>query len=102
VHTSARTGVIAVGTSAGRSYFFCGGRFDRDRKRLSVVAVDAANQTVTLRGPTQTVELRVRDPEQLKPVKVGDQVDATHRTGRNHECQQFVRLASAGCSSALT
>jgi Cu/Ag efflux protein CusF len=43
-----------------------------------VVAVDAANQTVSLRGPKQTVELKVRDPEQFKLVKVGDQVDATY------------------------
>lgn len=43
-----------------------------------VVAVDAATQTVSLRGPKQTVDLKVRDPEQFKLVKVGDQVEATY------------------------
>ena len=31
-----------------------------------VVNVDAATQTVTVRGPQRTVELKVRDPEQFK------------------------------------
>jgi hypothetical protein len=43
-----------------------------------VVAVNAKTRTVTLRGPKRTVDLRVRDPEQLKLVKVGDQVEATY------------------------
>jgi Cu/Ag efflux protein CusF len=43
-----------------------------------VVAVDAATQTVSLKGPKQTVDLKVRDPEQFKLVKVGDQVEATY------------------------
>lgn len=43
-----------------------------------VVALNAATQTVTLRGPKQTVDLKVRDPEQFKLVKVGDQVEATY------------------------
>jgi len=42
-----------------------------------VVAVNTRAQTVTLRGPEHTVDLRVRDPNQLKLVKVGDQVQAT-------------------------
>lgn len=42
-----------------------------------VVAVNPRSQTVTLRGPEHTVDLRVRDPEQFKLVKVGDQVQAT-------------------------
>jgi hypothetical protein len=33
---------------------------------------------VSLRGPKQTVDLQVRDPEQFKLVKVGDQVEATY------------------------
>src|SRR5580704_718847 len=41
-----------------------------------VTAVDAATQTVTLRGPKQTVDLTLHDPEQFKLVKVGDQVEA--------------------------
>ena len=43
-----------------------------------VVAVNAKRQTVTLRGPKQTVDLKVRDPKQLKLIKVGDQVEATY------------------------
>jgi Cu/Ag efflux protein CusF len=43
-----------------------------------VVAVDTAKQTVTLRGPKRTVELPVRDPEVLKRVAKGDQVEATY------------------------
>jgi Cu/Ag efflux protein CusF len=42
-----------------------------------VVNVDPATQTVTLRGPQRTVELRLRDPEQFKRVAKGDQVEAT-------------------------
>jgi hypothetical protein len=43
-----------------------------------VIAVSPKKQTVTLRGPKQTVELKVRDPKQLKLAKVGDQVEATY------------------------
>lgn len=43
-----------------------------------VIAVNAKRQTITLRGPKQTVDLRIRDPKQLKLVKVGDQVEATY------------------------
>ena len=43
-----------------------------------VIGVDAAKQTVKLKGPKRTVDLKVRDPEQLKLIKVGDQVEATY------------------------
>ncbi len=43
-----------------------------------VIAVDSKKQTVTLRGPSRVVDLKVRDPNQLKLVKVGDQVEATY------------------------
>jgi hypothetical protein len=43
-----------------------------------VIGVDPATQTLTLRGPKQTVELKVRDPEQFKLVAKGDQVEATY------------------------
>ena len=43
-----------------------------------VVAVDPKRNVVTLRGPKRTVELKLRDPEQVKLVKVGDQVQATY------------------------
>ena len=42
-----------------------------------VISVDAAKQTVRLKGPKRTVDLKVRDPEQFKLIKVGDQVEAT-------------------------
>ena len=42
-----------------------------------VLAVDTKKQTVRLRGPHRTVDLKVRDPNQLALVKVGDQVEAT-------------------------
>jgi hypothetical protein len=44
-----------------------------------VTAVDRKKQIVTLRGPKQTVELKLRDPKQIKLVKVGDQVEATYQ-----------------------
>lgn len=44
-----------------------------------VVAVDTKDQVVTLRGPQgHLVELKVRDPNQLKRVKKGDQVEAVY------------------------
>lgn len=43
----------------------------------NVVAVDRKQKTVTLRGVKRTVVLSVRNPEQLKLIKVGDQVQAT-------------------------
>lgn len=42
-----------------------------------VIAVDATKQTVRLRGPQRTIDLKVQDPNQFKLVKVGDQVEAT-------------------------
>ena len=43
----------------------------------NVVALDPAKQVVTLKGPNQTVDLRVADPAQFKNIAVGDQVEAT-------------------------
>jgi len=43
-----------------------------------VVAVNPATQSLTLRGPQRTVELKVRDPEQFKLVAKGDQIEATY------------------------
>ena len=42
----------------------------------NVIGLDAATQTVTLRGPTRTVELKVPDAGQFKLIKVGDQIKA--------------------------
>jgi Cu/Ag efflux protein CusF len=43
-----------------------------------VINVDAQTQTVTLRGPERTVDLKVKDPEQFKRIAKGDQVEATY------------------------
>jgi len=43
-----------------------------------VVAVDPAMQSVTLRGPERTVDVKVADPEQFKLIAKGDQVQATY------------------------
>jgi Cu/Ag efflux protein CusF len=43
-----------------------------------VIGVDAAKQTVTLKGPQRTVDLRIPDPEQFKRIAKGDQVEATY------------------------
>jgi hypothetical protein len=42
-----------------------------------VIAVDAAKQSVRLQGPKRVVDLKVRDPEQFKAIKVGDQIEGT-------------------------
>ena len=44
-----------------------------------VVGIDAARQTITLRGPDRTVDLWLPDPEQVALVRVGDQVHAVYR-----------------------
>ena len=43
-----------------------------------VTAIDAATGKVTLRGPKRTAELTIKDKEQLKDIKVGDQVEARY------------------------
>jgi hypothetical protein len=43
-----------------------------------VIAVNAKTQTLTLKGPNQTVDLKVPDPKQFKLVKVGDQINAVY------------------------
>jgi Cu/Ag efflux protein CusF len=43
-----------------------------------VVAVDSKKKTITLRGPEHEVDLKVRDPAQLKLIKAGDQVHAVY------------------------
>lgn len=43
-----------------------------------VVNVDTATKTVTVKGPKRTVDLHVEDPEQLKLIAKGDQVQATY------------------------
>jgi len=44
-----------------------------------VVAIDAKNQFITLRGPKgNLVDLAIQDPAQLKNIKKGDQVEAIY------------------------
>ena len=43
-----------------------------------VVAVNRKSHVITLRGPQHTVDLKVRDPEQLKMINKGDQVHAVY------------------------
>lgn len=44
----------------------------------SVEALDAKKGTITLRGPENTVSIKVKDPAVLKDVKVGDMVQAAY------------------------
>jgi Cu/Ag efflux protein CusF len=43
-----------------------------------VTAINHKAKTITLRGPEHSVDLKVLDPEQLKMIKVGDQVHAVY------------------------
>ncbi|HEX4882521.1 MAG TPA: hypothetical protein VFX05_00200 [Casimicrobiaceae bacterium] len=43
-----------------------------------VLETNAATQTVVVRGPQRTVELKVRDPEQFKLVAKGDRIEARY------------------------
>ncbi|MEJ8857308.1 hypothetical protein WKW79_22220 [Variovorax robiniae] len=43
-----------------------------------VIGVNRKSGMVTLKGPEHEVDMRVRDPEQLKLIKVGDQVHAVY------------------------
>ena len=43
-----------------------------------VLALDAATQTATVRGPNRTVELRVPDKKQFQMIAVGDQIQVTY------------------------
>jgi Cu/Ag efflux protein CusF len=44
----------------------------------NVTAMDPATRHITVKGPQRTVEVMVRDPEQFKLIKVGDQLEATY------------------------
>lgn len=58
----------APGAAAGRRITVVG----------DVIHVDQATHTVTVRGPRRTVELEVEDPEQLKLIAKGDQIEARY------------------------
>lgn len=56
-----------------------GGIAKREVKIVAnVVAIDEAAMKVTLKGPERTVDMKINDPEQMKLIKVGDQVEATY------------------------
>jgi ribosomal protein S17 len=46
--------------------------------RGTVEAVDKEKQTVTLKGPKRSLTLKVRDPQKLEAIKVGDPVVAKY------------------------
>lgn len=43
-----------------------------------VIAVHTRVKTVTLRGPKQVVDLKLRDPGQMRLIRVGDQIHAVY------------------------
>lgn len=56
-----------------------GGAIEKTVRMVAdVVAVNPSANTVTLRGAENTVDLLVKDPAQLKEIKVGDQVEAVY------------------------
>ncbi len=56
-----------------------GGSIEKTVRMVAdVVAVNPRTQTVTLRGAQHTIDLVVRDPAQLKEIKVGNQVEALY------------------------
>jgi hypothetical protein len=43
-----------------------------------VIDVNAAKQSVTVKGPQRTIDLKIADPEQFKLIQKGDQLQATY------------------------
>ena len=43
-----------------------------------VISLDPATQTVTLKGPQRTADLKVRDKKQFDMISKGDQIEATY------------------------
>ena len=43
-----------------------------------VQAVDRKTQTITLRGAKKTIQLKIKDPEQLKLINRGDQIEGVY------------------------
>jgi hypothetical protein len=69
----------SVGGGTAKAGAKPGGAIGREVKvTANVVAVDAATQSVTLKGPERTVSMKVQNPDQFKLIKVGDQVEATY------------------------
>lgn len=69
-----------------------GGVIAREVKVVaSVEKIDAKNRIVTLRGPEQTVAMKVEDPAMLQGVKVGDMVEAAYTEGVRITVEKGVR-----------
>jgi Cu/Ag efflux protein CusF len=51
---------------------------EKDVIMADVTQVNTKKKTITLKGPYETVVLPVKDPNQLKLIKVGDQVEVIH------------------------
>jgi Cu/Ag efflux protein CusF len=60
-----------------------------------VIGVDPKRQIVTLRAPKRTVDLKVRDPSQLRLIKVGDQVEASYTEAAVISVEPVTRAAPA-------
>ena len=50
-----------------------------------VIKLDAATQTITVKGPERTVQLKSRDPEQFKLIAVGTR--SRRLTPRQSQCR---------------
>jgi Cu/Ag efflux protein CusF len=71
--------VVAEGIKRAEPGAMPGGVITREIKvTASVVAIDAKTNMVTLRGPENTVSMKVQDPKMLEGVKVGDMVEAVY------------------------
>lgn len=46
-----------------------------------VTGLDPSTQTITVRGPRQTIDLPIRDADQFKLIAKGDQLQATYTEG---------------------
>ena len=59
-----------------------------------VIDVNPATQTITLRGPQRTVELKVRDPDSSSSREGRSSRSYLHRGGRDrgHTCREEVEL----------
>jgi Cu/Ag efflux protein CusF len=52
------------------------------RIMAEVIAVDREKSTITLKGPVHSLELKVKDPAQLKEISVGDRIEAVYIESR--------------------
>ena len=68
-------GATAQGAAPGATPAAMGGR--QVTIVADVIAVDPGTQSITLRGPERTVDVKVADPAQFKLIAKGDQVQAT-------------------------